>query len=121
MPPYTPTYSPHAPPPSIPPCSSTASSRSLHTSLPHYYTQSGHWYSAADHSGHLASLSQRNSPPNSSAAWYGQNYPDQLRGYQNCQQNTTHLNRESDIISPISLSPRTPTHTFSPPGYQHTM
>lgn len=121
MPSYPPSYSPHIPA-SISTCSSL-SSRTQHASaLPHYYSQSAHWYSS-DHNGHLSSINQRNSPPNSPAAWYGQNYPDPIRGYPPCQQTaSTPLSRDSDLVSPITLSPRTPTHTFSPgQSYQHTM
>ena len=122
MPVYPPSYTPHAPP-SVGSCSSV-SSRSAHSSsLPHYYSQSPHWYSS-DHNSHMPSISQRSSPPNSPSTWYGQNYPELVRAYPSCQQSTSGpISRDNELVSPISLSPRTPTHTFPPPGqsYQHAM
>jgi len=122
MPIYPPSYTSHPPPPSAGSCTS-ATSRSAH-SLPHYYSQNPHWYSS-EHNSHMTSISQRSTSPTSPSSWYGQNYPELVRAYPSCQQNTPGpITRENELVSPISLSPRTTTHTFSPPGgqsYQHCM
>lgn len=123
MPVYPPSYTPHAP--TVGSCSSV-SSRSGHSSssISHYYSQSPHWYSSEHNSSHMPSISQRSTSPNSPSTWYGQNYPELVRAYPACQQTTSgQINRDNELVSPISLSPRTPTHTFSPPGqsYQHAM
>lgn len=117
-----PIYPPPPPSPSLGSCSS-GSSRSAHSSsLPHYYSQSPHWYSS-EHNNHISSISQRSSPPISPSTWYGQNYPDLVRAYPPCQQSISgQLSRDNELVNPISLSPR--THTFSPPSgqnYQHAM
>jgi len=120
MPPYTPSYPTHTPPSLGPP-----STRS--PPLPHNYQhqQTSHWYSS-DHSNshNITGLSQRHSPPyNPVSGLY--NYPEPIRNnyLQTCQQtvSTSQMNRDNDLVSPISLSPRTPTHTFSPQGgsFQH--
>lgn len=122
MPIYPPSYTSHAPPPSAGSCSS-GSSRSAHSSLPHYYSQNPHWYTS-EHNSHMPSISQRSTSPTSPSTWYGQNYPELVRAYPSCQQSTPGpINRDNELVSPISMSPRTSTHTFSPPGqsYQHCM
>ncbi|XP_066932592.1 pituitary homeobox 2-like isoform X2 [Clytia hemisphaerica] len=119
MPSYTPTYPTHTPP-----LIGASSSRS--PPLPHNYQQSSHsWYNSPDHSAnHNLSgpgLSQRHSPPyNPTGGLY--NYQDPIRNnyLSTCPQQTVSTpqigNRDNDLVSPISLSPRTPTHTFSPQG-----
>ncbi|XP_002164986.2 pituitary homeobox 1 [Hydra vulgaris] len=112
------TYSSNVSQPTLPTCSSL-NNRSSHASLGHYYSHNTHWY-PSDHPVH--SLSQRNSPSNSPAGWYGINYNEPVRGYPTCPQSSSStLSREDEMMSPISFSQR--THTFSPGdhSYQHSI
>ena len=98
-----------------------------------YQHSTSPWYnaSAIDHTNHslTAMSSQRHSPPYNSVGGGGAySYQDPIRNnyLTTCQQQQQQTvtssphqltgNRETDLVSPISLSPRTPTHTFSPPG-----
>lgn len=129
--PMSPYTTPSYPPPAHSAPSLVGGPPSRSPPLPHHhnYQHSSPWYNvSADHNTHsLGGMAiQRHSPPYNLASVSGAySYQDPLRNnyLATCQQQTItpsspHQlnNRDNDLVSPISLSPRTPTHTFSPPG-----
>ena len=107
--PLSPYSIPGYPPPPPP------SACSEYTRPPHLYPQPGHWY-IADYP--LSSHQKSSSPP--PAAWYGQQYPEFTTRPYSCQQSNILSNGiKTELLSPMSLSPRTPVHSTAPPSFAH--